>query len=94
MHGIWVNKAVFSCVSKVISELHWFCITSLSYWFKVLAPIVACVCTFSCALCRLCVITLGFDCFTGLSLSFLIDQSNYLVLVLRHLIETGPTRSY
>ena len=39
MHGIWVNKEVFNCVSKVISELHWFCITSLSYWLKVLVPL-------------------------------------------------------
>ena len=29
----------FSIVSKVISELLWFCITSLSDWFKVLAPL-------------------------------------------------------
>ena len=40
-------------------------------------PIVAGACTFSCALCRLRVITLSFDCFTGLSPSFLIGQSNY-----------------
>ena len=33
------NGAVFNWVSKVISELLWFCITSLSDWFKVLAPI-------------------------------------------------------
>ena len=31
------DRAVFNWVSKVISELHWFCITSLSDWFKVLA---------------------------------------------------------
>ena len=75
-------------VSKVISELHWFCITSLSDWFKVLAPlfdqsevnakpIVARACSFSRALCRLRVITSSFNWFTGLSLSFLIGQSNY-----------------
>ena len=29
----------FSIVSKVISELLWFCITSLSGWFKVLEPL-------------------------------------------------------
>ena len=33
----WSNhRAVFNWVSKVISELLWFCITSLSDWFKVL----------------------------------------------------------
>ena len=31
-------RAVFNWVSEVISELLWFCITSLSDWFKVLAP--------------------------------------------------------
>ena len=31
-------RAVFNWVSKVISELLWYCITSLSDWFKVLAP--------------------------------------------------------
>ena len=40
-------------------------------------PIVARACTFSRALCRLCVITSSFDRFTGLSPSFLIGQSNY-----------------
>ena len=40
-------------------------------------PIVARVCTFSCNLFWLQVITLSFDWFTGLSLSFLIGQSNY-----------------
>ena len=40
-------------------------------------PIVARACTFSRALCRLPVITLSFDWVTGLSLSFLISQSNY-----------------
>ena len=40
-------------------------------------PIVARACTFSRLLCRLRVITLSFDCFTGLSPSFLIGQSNY-----------------
>ena len=42
-------------------------------------PIVARACTFSRALCRLRVITLSFDRFTGLSPSFLIGQSNYFV---------------
>ena len=32
-------RAVFNWVSKVISKLLWFCITSLSDWFKVLAPL-------------------------------------------------------
>ena len=40
-------------------------------------PIVTRACTFSRALCRLRVITSSFDWFTGLSLSFLIGQSNY-----------------
>ena len=40
-------------------------------------PIVARACTFSRALCRLRVITLSFDKFTGFSLSILIGQSNY-----------------
>ena len=31
-------RAVFNLVSKVITALHWFCITSLSDWCKVLAP--------------------------------------------------------
>ena len=31
-------RAIFNWVSKVISKLLWFCITSLSDWFKVLAP--------------------------------------------------------
>ena len=73
---------------RVVSELLWFMITSLSDWFKVLAPffqpirkvkpkpIVAFACTFSRALCRLRVITSSFDWFTGLSPSFLIGQSN------------------
>ena len=39
--------------------------------------IVAHSCTLSSALCRLLVITLSFDWFTGLSPSFLIGQSNY-----------------
>ena len=34
-----LNRAVFNWVSKVISELLWFCITSLSDWFKVFAPL-------------------------------------------------------
>ena len=40
-------------------------------------PIVARECTFSRALCRLRVITSSFNWFTGLSPSFLIDQSNF-----------------
>ena len=75
-------------MSKVISELLWFMITSLSDWFKVLTsvfrpirnetkPIVARACTFSRALCRLRVISSSFDWFTGLSPTFLIGQSNY-----------------
>ena len=54
-------------------------------------PIVACACTFSRALCRLRVITLSFDWFTGFffrpfSLAKVITFK--LVLVLRHSIET------
>ena len=30
------HRVVLDCVSKVISELLWFCMTSLSDWFKVL----------------------------------------------------------
>ena len=50
-------------------------------------PNVACACTFSRPLCRLCVITSSFDWFTGLSPSFLIGQSNYFGFGLRHSIE-------
>ena len=82
------SRAIFNSVSKLISELLWFMITSLSDWFKVLAPlfqpirsdtkpIVYRACTFSRALCRLGVITSNLDWFTGLSPSFLIGQSNY-----------------
>ena len=49
---------------------------------------MGCACTFSRDLCRLRVITSSFDWFTGLSASFLIGQSNYFGLVLRHSIET------
>ena len=31
-------RAVSNWVSKVINELHWFCVTLLSDWFKLLAP--------------------------------------------------------
>ena len=68
-------------MSKVISELHWFCITSISDFFDQSEvkpkPIVACACTFSRALCRLRVITSSFDWVTGLSPFFLNGQSNY-----------------
>ena len=75
-------------MSKVISELLWFCITLLSDWFKVLAPFFQLIrseaktnraraCKFSRALCRLLVITSSFDWLTGLSPTFLIGQSNY-----------------
>ena len=33
------DRAVFNSVSKVISELLWFIVTSLSDWFKVLTPL-------------------------------------------------------
>ena len=45
-------------------------------------PIMACTCTFSCALCRQHVTTLSFDWFTGSSVSFLIGQSTVITLVL------------
>ena len=35
----WFDRAVFNWVSKVICELLWFMITSLSDWFKALAPL-------------------------------------------------------
>ena len=76
-------------MSKVISELLWFCITSLSDWFKVLAPLFqpirsetktnrgSRVHIFPRLRCRLRVITPSFDWFTRVSPSFLIGQSNY-----------------
>ena len=57
-------------------------------------PIVSSTCTFFCALCRLRVITSSLDWFTGLFPSFLIGQSNYFVLVLRHSIETHSNEIY
>ena len=75
-------------MSKVISEFLWFCITSLSDWFKVLAPLFQPIKIetktnrgsrmhifplFVSATCN----SLSFDWFTGLSPSFLIGQSNY-----------------
>ena len=82
-------------MSKVISELLWFYITSLSDWLKVLAPLFqpirretktnrgSRVHIFP----RLRVITLSFDWFTGLSPSFLIGQSNYFGFGFRHSFE-------
>ena len=83
-------------MSKVISELVWFCIASLSDWFSCHSfnqsdvkakPIMACACTFSHAMCQLLVIASSFDWFTGLSPSFLIGKEITLVLVLRHSFE-------
>ena len=101
LHLIWCIDLewFFIWVSKVISELLWFCITSPSDWFKVLAPffnqaemkpktIVAHACTFSRALCRLRVLTSSSDWFTGLSPSFWLAKEITLVLVLRHSSET------
>ena len=51
--------------------------------------IVARACTFSRALCRLRVITLTFDWFTGLSPSFLLAKVITLVLVLRQSLKTA-----
>ena len=75
-------------MSKVISELLWFCITSLSDWFKVLAPLFQTIRSETKTNCglrvyvfpcfgRLRVMTSIFDWFTGLSLSFLIGHSNF-----------------
>ena len=66
----------------------WFCITTLVDWFKKLAhflsqsevkpkPLVTCSRMFSRALRRLHVFASSFDWFTGLSVSFVIGQSNY-----------------
>ena len=78
-----INRVVFNWVSKVISEILWFMITSLSDWFKVLVqffqpirsemkpkPILARPCTFSRALCRLREISSSFYWFTGFSCNF------------------------
>ena len=71
------------------SHLLWFCVTTLSDWFKKLAPlsqpirsktktaIVTRSHTFSRASCRLLVFSSSFDWFTGLSVSFVIGQSDY-----------------
>ena len=39
LYSCCLFRVVFNWVSKVISELLWFIITSLSDWFKVLAPL-------------------------------------------------------
>ena len=75
-------------MSKAISELLWFCITSLSEWFKVLVPHLQQIRSETKTNCcsrvhifpRLLSATCNyssFDWFTGLSPSFLIGQSNY-----------------
>ena len=85
-------------MSKVLSELLWFCITSLSDGFKVLAPVfqpiraetktnrgsrVHIFSRFVSATCNY------FEFwFTGLSPSFLIGQSNYFGFGFTTLIET------
>ena len=78
-------------------------ITSLSDWFKYLVPLFQPIRSetktdrgshmqiflhFVSATCTA-VVTSSFDWFTGLSPCFLIGQSNYFGLVLRHWIETG-----
>ncbi len=90
-------RAVLSVESNL--RLLWFCITTLSDWFKNLAPlsrpiihtyihalfnvekkpkpIVTRSRTFSRATRQLHVFASSFDWFTGLSMSFLIGQSNY-----------------
>ena len=97
-----LNRVVFNWVSKVISELLWFMITSLSDWFKVLAPLsqpirsetkpmVARACTFSRALCRLRVIRVLPRVFIGLPdclRAFCLTKIITLVLVLQHSIKT------
>ena len=92
--SIGYNRAVFNWVSKVISESLWFMITSLSYWFKVLAPFFQPIRSeiktnrgsrmhISQASCRLHAITSSFDCLRRFWLAKVIT----LVLVLRHSIE-------
>ena len=69
-------------------RLLWFCITTLSDWFKTLAPLSQPIrskiktnrdllCAFSHALPRLHVIASSFDWFNELSVSFVIGQSDY-----------------
>ena len=86
-------------MSKVISELLWFCITSPVIGSKFsrhffnqpevkTKPIVARACTFSRALCTLRVITSSFDWFTGLSPSLLECLNKHYLLEFKELICT------
>ena len=81
------HRAVYNWVSKVISELLWFMITSLSNWFNVLAPFFQPIRSetktnrglrlhiFPRSVSATC--NSSFDWFTRLSPSFLIGQRNY-----------------
>ena len=75
-----INTGIFLCGSKLCGERRTGSKFSRHFFNQSEVkpkPIVAHACTFSRALCRLCVITSSFDWFTGLSPSFLIGQSNY-----------------
>ena len=95
-------RAVFNWVSKIISELHWFCITSLSDWFKGLMPFfqpirseTKTICglhvhIFPCFVSAMCIITLSWVLVGLLDClcPFWLAKVITLVLVLRHSIET------
>ena len=82
-------RAVFNWVSKVISQLLWFCIATVCDWLKNLAPlffdqsevkpkpIVTCLYAFSRAWRRLHVFASSSDWFIGLFTTDVIGQSNY-----------------
>ena len=78
-------RAGFTCVESN-SHLLWFCITTLSDWFKNLAPlsqpIMTRLCTFSRALRRLHVFASRFDRFTVFSVPFVIGQTHYFGFVI------------
>ena len=82
-------RVVFNWVSKVISELLWFCITSLRDWLKVLVPLFqpirsetktncgSCVHIFPCFVSATCNYFEFWLVYWFISPSFLIGQSNY-----------------
>ena len=70
--------AIFNWVSKVISELVWFYITSLSDWFNVLKPFSQPIRTET-KTNRGSRMHIFPHWFTGLSPAFLIGQRNYLI---------------
>ena len=83
------DEAVFIRVSRVVRICLAFCFTSLSDCFKNLAPLSQPIRSktktnhdslthrFSRASCQLHVLALSFDWFIGLSVSFVIGQSDY-----------------